>query len=133
MVTLIRPDYPLVRFGTGDLSAWTTGPDGSARLVGVLGRSGQAVKVRGMFLHPRQATAALAGTPGLADWRLVIDRVDHRDELTCEIVAEAGAEAADLARRVADRIRDGLRFSATVTSVAALPGQEVLVDRRSWE
>jgi phenylacetate-CoA ligase len=55
VVTLLRPGQPLVRFGTGDLSAWILGRDGSLRLAGVLGRTGEAVKVRGLFLHPRQA------------------------------------------------------------------------------
>ncbi|WP_205251908.1 hypothetical protein, partial [Escherichia coli] len=72
MVTLARRQAPLLRFGTGDLSAWVTdeggGPvfdsQGRRRLVGILGRSGEATKVRGMFLHPRQAAAALEGVPG---------------------------------------------------------------------
>ena len=133
VVTLLRPDYPLVRFGTGDLSAWRLGPDGSPRLVGVLGRSGAAVKVRGMFLHPRQASAVLAGVPGVARWRFVIDRVEHRDDLGCEIVVAEGADDETVAADVADRIRSGLRFSCAVTSVADLPEDAApITDRRDW-
>ena len=84
VITLLRPEYPLVRFGTGDVSAWTDGPDGVPRLAGILGRVGQAVKVRGMFLHPRQAQAAIAGIDGVAAWRLVVDRFDHLDRLRCD-------------------------------------------------
>ncbi len=133
VVTLLRPDYPLVRFGTGDLSAWRLGPDGGPRLVGVLGRSGAAVKVRGMFLHPRQAAAVLAGVSDVHRWRFVIDRVDHRDELGCEIVVRPGADAAVVVADVTDRVRSGLRFSCAVSAVEALPDDvAAITDRRDW-
>ena len=134
VVTVLRPEYPLVRFGTGDLSAWTLDADGELRLAGVLGRVGEATKVRGMFLHPSQARAALADCPGLQSWRLLVDRVDHRDELTCEVVAAEGVAAADLIELVGRRIRDRLRFAAAVTLVDAIPeGGATLTDRRTWD
>lgn len=133
VVTLLRPDYPMVRFGTGDLSAWRLGPDGSPRLVGVLGRSGAAVKVRGMFLHPRQAAAVLAGVADVQQWRFVIDRVDHRDELGCEVVVRPGVDAAAVVADVADRVRSGLRFSCAVSAVESLPDDAApITDRRDW-
>ena len=68
VVSLLSADYPLVRLGTGDLSAFLDGtcPCGrwTPRLAGWLGRVGEAVKVRGMFLHPRQARSVMAGVPG---------------------------------------------------------------------
>ena len=132
VVTLRRRTYPLIRFGTGDLSAWSTGPDGEPRLVGVLGRVGDAVKVRGMFLHPRQARAALEGTPGLAAFRFVVDRVDHRDLLRCEIEGEPGADHADLAARVHARVRAALRFDAQVAPVASVGEGALIEDTRDW-
>ncbi len=81
VVTLPRAELPLIRFGTGDLSAWRLGADGTPRLAGVLGRLGEAVKVRGLFLHPRQAAAALEHLPGLAGYRFVVGRVSHQDTL----------------------------------------------------
>ena len=133
VVTLLRPDYPMVRFGTGDLSAWRLGPDGSPRLVGVLGRSGAAVKVRGMFLHPRQAAAVLAGVSDVQQWRFVIDRVDHRDELGCEVVVRPGVDAAAVVADVAERVRSGLRFSCAVSAVESLPDDAApITDRRDW-
>jgi len=133
VVTLLRPEYPLVRFGTGDLSAWRLGPDGSPRLVGVLGRSGAAVKVRGMFLHPRQAAAVLSGVADVERWRFVIDRVDHRDELGCELVVREGADSAAVVADVTERVRSGLRFSCAVTAVSALPEDAApITDRRDW-
>ncbi|HEX5594471.1 MAG TPA: AMP-binding protein [Micromonosporaceae bacterium] len=131
VVTLLRPEQPLVRFGTGDLSAWTLGPDGSLRLAGVLGRIGEAVKVRGMFLHPRQATEALADEPGVAAYRFVIDRVQHRDRLHCEIVPAPDADEY-LPDRVRDAIRSRLRLSAEVRCVPALGDGPLFDDRRDW-
>lgn len=133
VVTLLRPDYPMVRFGTGDLSAWRLGPDGSPRLVGVLGRSGAAVKVRGMFLHPRQAAAVLAGVSDVQQWRFVIDRVDHRDELGCEVVVRPGVDASAVVADVTERVRSGLRFSCAVSAVESLPDDAApITDRRDW-
>ncbi len=133
VVTLLRPDYPLVRFGTGDLSAWRLGPDGDLRLAGVLGRVGAAVKVRGMFLHPRQAAAVLTGVPDIEGWRFVIDRVDHRDELSCEVVVAPGAASDSVLATVADRIRSGLRFACSVAAVGGLPADaSPIEDRRDW-
>jgi phenylacetate-CoA ligase len=131
VVTLLRPEQPLVRFGTGDLSAWTLGADGSPRLAGVLGRLGEAVKVRGVFLHPRHAAAALAREPGVAAHHFVIDRVDHRDTLRCEIVATPSADP-HLQERVHDLIRAHLRLSADVVRVSDIPEGPTVEDRRTW-
>lgn len=128
VVTLLRPDYPLVRFGTGDLSAWMLGPDGRPRLRGVLGRVGAAVKVKGMFLHPAQVNAVLGNLSGLADYRLVIDRADHVDSLTAQIVPDGSVPGDDLAAEVGQRIRDSLRFRAQVELVAGFPEAEASPD-----
>lgn len=136
VVTVLRPDYPLVRFGTGDLSAWALGLDGSLRLAGVLGRVGQAVKVRGMFLHPSQVREAMAGVDGVGDYRFVIDRRDHKDTLRCEVVASSTAERERLRDQVAERVRDRLRFRAEVVVVDGVdrltPGEGPIVDVREW-
>lgn len=135
VVTLMRADYPLVRFGTGDLSAWTTGAGGELRLAGVLGRVGEAVKVRGMFLHPRQVAGVMAGMHGVQAWRFVIDRVDHRDQLTCEVVPADGAATEEVADAVRTAVRSGLRFAVDVRVVEALSVDEAgrLSDVRSWD
>lgn len=138
VVTLFRPDYPLVRLGTGDLSAFLTEPCRcgipTPRLAGWLGRVGEAVKVRGMFLHPRQARTALAALPDLESFRLLVDRFEHRDTLRCEVVPVTGADAARLAAAVKERIRSGLRFDAEVLVVAELaPDEPTIVDLRSWD
>jgi phenylacetate-CoA ligase len=133
VVTLFEPALPLVRFGTGDLSAWTVGADGSLRLAGVLGRFGEAVKVRGLFLHPRQAAAVLDRIAGVARYRFVVRRVDHQDVLVCEIVPAAGADPATLAATLRDQLRAALRLGAEVVSVPALPEGPTIVDERDWK
>jgi len=134
VVTLLRADYPLVRFGTGDLSAWLPpGPDGRLRLAGVLGRVGAAIKVRGMFLHPRQVEAVMRGAAGVAAYRFVVDRVEHRDRLRCEVVLAPGADAPTATDEVRSRVRSGLRFDVEATAVEALPDDgPVIVDARDW-
>ena len=133
VISLLRADYPLIRFGTGDLSAWMLGPDGSLRLRGVLGRVGQAVKVKGMFLHPRQVLAVMDGAPGVRDYRFVIDRADHVDLLACHVVADGSVPDEELVSSLGTRIREGLRFRTDVQVVDQLDeGEGPLVDRRDW-
>jgi len=132
VATLFNPALPLIRFGTGDLSAWTVGADGTLRLAGVLGRLGEAVKVRGLFLHPRQAAAAFAGLP-VAKYRFVVGRVSHQDTLRCEVVAGAGVDLGGLSETVKERIRAALRLGAEVTCVASLPDGPAIVDERDWK
>ncbi len=134
VVTVLRPDYPLVRFGTGDLSGWMLGPDGSLRLRGVLGRTGAAVKVKGMFLHPAQIAPVMDSVPGVADYRFVIGRENHVDTLRCEVVPAAGVEAAQLVEALGARVREGLRFRADVVAVEELSaGDGPILDTRDWE
>lgn len=142
VLSLIRAEAPLVRFGTGDLSAWVTDESGTPvtdeqgrrRLAGVLGRVGQAVKVRGMFLHPRQAASVMDRVDGVAAYRFVISRNAHRDDVRCEIVPAAGAAAEAVCTSAAEEIRAGLRFNAEVQIVTELPADgQTLVDTRSWD
>jgi phenylacetate-CoA ligase len=132
VVSVLRPDYPLLRFGTGDLSAWLDA-EGPPRLAGILGRLGQGVKVRGMFLHPTQISRVMDTIAGVDRYRMVVDRADHRDTLVCEVVlADDGATATS--EELADRIRAGLRFSAEVVAVPSLPQAcPVIDDRRNWD
>jgi phenylacetate-CoA ligase len=139
VVTVFSAHYPVVRFGTGDLSAFAPGdcPCGrpTPRLVGWLGRSGEAVKVRGMFLHPRQVTAVMSQIPSVSAYRFLIDRVDHKDVLRCEVVPAAeGVDHQHLVTEVHDTIRSGLRFDVEVQVVRALEaGAAPVTDQRTWD
>ena len=137
VVTVFSTAAPVVRFGTGDLSAWATDPSASElptpRIRGWLGRVGDAIKVRGMFLHPRQIGGVMADVDGVERYRFVVDRDGHRDVLRCEVVAGAGRDGDALADEVARRVRDGLRFSVSVSLLDELDDDDrVLVDRRDW-
>jgi len=85
-VTTFTPDYPLVRFATGDLSAIMPGqsPCGrtNRRLRGWLGRADQTTKVKGMFVHPSQIAAIVARHPQIGKARLVVDNASGADTMT---------------------------------------------------
>jgi phenylacetate-CoA ligase len=76
VVTVLNPDYPLLRFGTGDLSAMLPGPcptgRSNTRIKGWMGRADQTAKVRGMFVHPSQVAEVLKRHPKLLKARLVV-------------------------------------------------------------
>ena len=139
VVTSPNEVYPLVRFGTGDLSAWNLEPcwcgRTSPRLVGFLGRVGEGVKVRGMFVHPRELAAALGPDASVGRYQAVVtEGVAGHDVLTVRIEAAKGctldAEAVD---RLTARIREAVKVRAGVEVVEAgtIPEDaRVLVDRR---
>ncbi len=141
VVTLFHPVYALIRFGTGDLSRWVLEPcpcgRPTPRLGGILGRVGEAVKVRGMFLHPRQMEAIFARFPEVLAYQAVIDREAHVDRLTFRVALREGTPDPESVRaRLREAIRDGLRFQAEVVWVPAeeLPaGSPRVVDLRRWE
>jgi phenylacetate-CoA ligase len=133
VATVFSPHYPLVRFGTGDLSAFAPGECDcgrpTPRLVGWLGRVGEAVKVRGMFLHPRQVQQAMAGVTGVSAYRFLIDRIEHKDVLRCE----PGAAEDEVTKGVRAQVRSGLRFDIEVSVVPALEDEaSTVVDLRTW-
>jgi phenylacetate-CoA ligase len=138
VATIFEPDAPVVRFGTGDLSAWatdeTTSAEPTPRIRGWLGRVGDAVKVRGMFLHPRQVSAAMTSVEGVEAYRFIVDRINHRDVLRCELVAEPGVDPEVVARDVRSSVRSGLRFDVEVVPVAEPTAADgPIVDSRSWD
>ena len=94
VVTSANEVYPLVRFGTGDLSAWVRAPGSSGRrgprLAGVLGRVGEGVKVRGMFVHPRELAGALESDPAVARYQAVVSADGARDVFTVRVEGATG-------------------------------------------
>ena len=136
--TLFRAQYPLVRIGTGDLSAFVPEPcecgRATPRIAGWLGRVGEAVKVRGMFLHPRQIRSLMSEIPEVAAYTFLVEREEHRDRLRCELVPAADADAAAVVEAVRERVRSALRFNADVEAVESLEEDApALVDTRTWE
>lgn len=138
VVTLFRRDYIVVRLGLGDLSALAkdtaTTIVASPRLVGWLGRNGDSVKVRGIFVHPRHIDEALAGLSEVGAYQVTITRDDHRDELTCRVVPAAGARPEGVIAAVGMALEDTLRLRCAVKLADGLPeGGPRFVDERSWE
>ncbi len=120
VVTSANRVYPLVRFGTGDLSTFLPDPCDcgrpSARLGGFLGRVGEGVKVRGMFVHPRQLAEALGGAPGVLRYQGVATEENHRDIFTVSVETPSG-QSPDV-ERLADRLRESTRVRVEVRQVA---------------
>ncbi len=132
VVTVLNPDYPLVRFGTGDLSAVLPGrcPSGRSnrRIKGWMGRADQTAKVRGMFVHPSQVAEVLRRHPELGRGRLVVDGEMANDRMTLK--AEAAAAADGLAAAVAATLRDvtKLRGDVELCAPGSLPNDGKVIE-----
>jgi phenylacetate-CoA ligase len=138
VVTTFNPDYPLIRFGTGDLSAVLPGisPCGrtNLRIKGWMGRADQTTKVKGMFVHPGQIAAVLKRHPEVGRGRLVVDNPDHNDRMTLH--CELGAPVEGLAEAIAASIRELTKLRGEVSFCA--PGSlandgKVIDDIRKYE
>lgn len=139
---LANGDYPLIRFGTGDLSAFVSGsserpsPCGrtNRRLKGWLGRADQTTKVKGMFVHPGQVAEVLRRHPEVHAARLVVSGEAGADVMTLR--CEATREDEPLARAIADSMRDVMRLRGEVAFVpsGSLPQDgKVIEDARRYD
>lgn len=138
VVTTLNPDYPLLRFGTGDLSAILPGesPCGrrNLRIRGWLGRADQTTKVRGMFVHPAQVAQVVARHPEVQRARLVVAGAVGRDSMLLRIEAQQASEG--LAEQVANSVREITKLRAEVECLApgSLPNDgKVIDDVRDYE
>ena len=137
VVTVFTPDYPMLRFGTGDLSAVLPGPcptgRSNRRIKGWMGRADQTAKVRGMFVHPAQVAEVLKRHPELGRGRLVVAGEMAADTLTLRV--EATTRPAGLADAVALSVRDLTKLRADIELVepGSLPNDgKVIEDARSY-
>ena len=137
VVTVLNPGYPLVRFGTGDLSAVLPGacPTGrsNTRIKGWLGRADQTTKVRGMFVHPSQVAEVARRHPEVGRARLVVEGEMANDRMTLKV--EVASHADGLAAAVAASVRDVTKLRADVLLAApgSLPNDgKVIEDARSY-
>jgi phenylacetate-CoA ligase len=140
VVTALNPVYPLVRFGTGDLAVLAQGscPCGRTgpRLARILGRIGDAVKVRGMFVHPAELDHLVARHPEVTRYQAVVTRKDHRDEMLVRVEVQTREERGALAARLRQSLSEGLRLRLEVELVepgTLPPDAGRVVDRRTWE
>ena len=133
VVTTLNPDYPLIRFGTGDLSALLPGisPCGrtNTRIKGWMGRADQTTKVKGMFVQPGQVAAVINRHREIVRARLVIEgeMANDRMSLRCET---ASAPAAALIEAIAASLRDitKLRGEVELLAPGALPNDGRVID-----
>lgn len=139
VVSLLSPPYALLRFGTGDLAAWAEGPcpcgRTAPRLAGILGRVGDAVKIRGQFVHPAEADQVLRAFPEIARYQIVVTRPGISDEARLSIETAGDRHAPSLAGRIAAAVqaRLRLRFDVDVVPPGTIPdGAPRILDRREW-
>ena len=137
VVTTLNPDYPLIRFGTGDLSAVLPGacPTGRTnhRIKGWMGRADQTTKVRGMFVHPGQVAEVTKRFPSIKRARLVVSGEMANDQLTLKVET---LEAAGLVEKISEAVRDvtKLRADIALVEVGSLPNDgKVIEDARSYQ
>jgi len=137
VITTLNRDYPLIRFGTGDLSAVLPGqcPSGrtNTRIKGWMGRADQTTKVRGMFVHPGQVAEVIKRFPEVTRARLVVSGEMANDQMTLRVEASA---ADGLAQRIGEAVRDVTKLRAEVELVApgSLPNDgKVIEDARSYQ
>lgn len=137
VVTTLNPDYPLIRFGTGDLSAYLPGPcptgRTNARIQGWMGRADQTTKVRGMFVHPQQVADIVRRFPQVLKARLLISGSMASDVMTLQV--ETMQTAAGLAEQLAHTTREITKLRAEVQLLrpGELPNNgKVIEDQRDY-
>jgi phenylacetate-CoA ligase len=141
VATVFDETYPLIRFATGDLSTFLAEqpcPCGrtAPRLAGILGRVGDAVKVKGMFVHGSQMAEVVKGFPQVARLQAVVTRSAHQDRLAYLVELAAGAPEEGLAERLEAALHEQLKVRGGVELVppGTIPaGARKIDDRRVWK
>jgi len=132
VTTLFNTDYPLIRFGTGDLSAFLPGasPCGrtNARIKGWMGRADQTTKVKGLFVHPSQVAAIIRRHPEIMKARLVVENPDGNDRMTLHV--EVPGNQSSHAESVIASIREitKLRGEVAFRAPGELPNDGKVID-----
>ena len=139
VITSLNPDYPLIRLGTGDLSAVLPGicPTGrtNTRISGWLGRADQTTKIRGMFVHPKQVDDIAKRFPEVLRARLVVQGEMAHDVMTLKVEVHDTQAAQVLKPRIAQAVRDvtKLRGDIELCASGSLPNDgKVIEDARSY-
>ena len=141
VATIFDSAYPLLRFATGDIG--TLAQPGTCpclrtapKLAGLVGRVGDAVKVKGMFIRGAEIAKALEGFPVVARFQAVVTRDQHQDHLAYVVELTEGASADDaLLSRIAETLREAVkvRGEVRVAPLGTIPqGAKRIDDRRIW-
>ncbi|MCX8227187.1 MAG: phenylacetate--CoA ligase family protein, partial [Sulfitobacter sp.] len=131
----LNPDYPLIRFATGDLSAILPGtsPCGrtNMRIKGWMGRADQTTKIKGMFVRPEQVAALVAHHAEITKARVVASRAAEQDVMTVQIEA-TGGDADAYAQTVVDVLK--LKGKIVIVDPGTLPKDGLVIeDQRSYD
>lgn len=135
VVTTLNPDYPLIRFATGDLSAILPGlsPCGrtNMRIRGWMGRADQTAKIKGMFVRPEQVAAFVARHAEIAKARVTVTRAGEQDAMLVEVEAPGG-DAAAYAESVSAVLK--LKGEVRIVAPGSLPNDgKVIDDQRKYD
>ena len=135
LVTTLNPDYPLIRFATGDLSAFMEGssPCGRSnlRIKGWMGRADQTTKIKGMFIRPEQVAVFVAKHPEVTRARVIASRAAESDVMVVKIEGDAG-RADVYAASIVETLK--LRAQIEVVAIGTLPKDGVIIeDQRSYD
>jgi phenylacetate-CoA ligase len=135
-------NWGLIRFGTGDLSSYVVEkcPCGrtAPRITGIVGRAGDAVKVRGMFVVAKQAEQAILGFSQVARYQLVVGRHEHRDEMTLKVeLKDSSVDKDRLAVDINNKFQDICRIKIDridFVSIGTIVDKEQgIKDERKWD
>jgi len=135
IVTSLNPDYPLIRFATGDMSAVMPGhsPCGrtNMRIKGWMGRADQTTKIKGMFVRPEQVAALVAKHPEVTRARVIARRDGQQDVMTVQLES-TGADADAYATSIADTLK--LKGAVELHIPGSLPKDGLVIeDQRSYD
>ncbi len=141
VVTTFNETYPLVRLGTGDLSAYVGEPNEAGfytHIKGWMGRVGDAVKARGMFLHPLQLKGAIAKFEALGNIQAFITRPETRDHIKLHVeLKDASVDKAAFGEEVRAAVSQACRLKIDQVEFVAHDSIETsdrtVVDERTWE
>lgn len=141
VITSFNKGYPLVRFGTGDLGALAGDPDpkteGRQQLLGLFGRSGEAVKVRGMFLHPNQLRGAMMYFPQIKQAQVIVTRPENNDHVRLLLELHPDADGTGLGDQLKGLAQQAIRLRIDEVEIVAPgviePGGRMVRDERKWD
>ncbi len=141
VATIFDEAYPLIRFATGDVSSWSNPTVCSCgrtapKLSGILGRVGDAVKVKGLFIRGSQMDSVIKRFPEVAKYQAIVTRDQHQDQLRYVVELARGMPGDALPERLAEAFRSELKVRGEVEIVASgsLPqGAKKIDDRRVWK
>ncbi len=136
VVTTLNPDYPLIRFATGDLSAVLPGesPCGrtNMRIRGWMGRADQTTKVKGMFVRPEQVADLVARHEEVVKARVVVTREGERDVMTVQVETDGSVDPKAIEASITEVIK--LRGTVEPLELGSLPNDgKVIEDRRDYD